>query len=227
MKPEQKQKAKELRNKGWSYNDIAKKLGVSKSSVSLWVRDIKLTPEQIQKLEQKNPIYNNQLCGASKRQEKAREIRLSYQDAGKLKSKENNLLHHAGCMLYWAEGTKSKNQCRFTNSDPEMIKLFIRFLRECYDVTNDKITITINCYTTNGLSMQDIENYWLSILQLDNSSIRKGQENINPRSTAHKIKHNKFVYGIICICVNSTELIQNIYGSIQEYAGFNNNYMLL
>ena len=226
MKSEQKQKARELRSKGLSNNDIAKELKVSKSSVSLWVRDIKLTPEQIQKLEQQNPIYNKQLCGASVIEKNAREIRLSYQEAGKIKAKENNPLHQAGCMLYWAEGTKSKNQCRFTNSDPEMVKLFVRFLRECHNIANNKITLTINCYTTNGLSKQDIENYWLSTLQLEKSNLRKGQENIVPRSVTNTIKHNKLIYGIICICINSTELVQNIYGSIQEYAGFYNRYML-
>jgi len=36
--------ARELRTKGLSYNEIAARLGVSKSSVSLWVRDLPRHP---------------------------------------------------------------------------------------------------------------------------------------------------------------------------------------
>jgi transcriptional regulator with XRE-family HTH domain len=41
--PEQ-QRARELRAQSWTLQDIASKLGVSKSSVSLWVRDVEFVP---------------------------------------------------------------------------------------------------------------------------------------------------------------------------------------
>jgi transcriptional regulator with XRE-family HTH domain len=47
MRFEEKQRARELRRQGWSYNDILKEVGVSKSTLSLWLRDIPLTEEQI------------------------------------------------------------------------------------------------------------------------------------------------------------------------------------
>jgi hypothetical protein len=108
-----------------------------------------------------------------------------------------------------------------------MVKLFVRFLRECCGVKNENLTISINCYTNNGLSKSDIENFWTKNLSLDYSNLRKTQENIRPRSATNTIKHNKLLYGIVCITVNSTELVQHIYGAIQEYAQFNNNYMLM
>ena len=40
----EKERARELRAEGWVMNDIARELGVSKSSVSLWVRDVEFTP---------------------------------------------------------------------------------------------------------------------------------------------------------------------------------------
>lgn len=227
MKSEKRIKARELRSQGMAIKKIAEELNVSPSSISLWVRDIALSTEQIEFLKQQNPIFNNQLHGSKVRAEDAREIRLEYQMAGRLQAKKINLLHQAGCMLFWAEGKKNKNTCSFTNSDAEMIKLFIKFLRECFYVTNDKITLTINCYTTNGLSKENIENYWLSILQLDFSSLRKGQENLRPRSATNAVRHHKLLYGVVCLSVNSTEIVQHIYGAIQEYAGFNNNFMLM
>jgi predicted transcriptional regulator len=226
MKLEQKIQAQKLRKQGISINDIAKQLNVSKSSVSTWVKDIILTSEQIKELEKQNPIYNKQLHGSQVKANNARKQRLQYQNEGMLKAKEGNLLHQAGCMLYWAEGAKSKNQCKFVNSDIEMLKLFMSFLRKILNISNDKITFTINCYTTNGLTKSDIENFWFNILDLNSSNLRKGQENNKPRSSTNQIRHNKLIYGIVSISVNSTQLVQHIYGAIQEYANFSNNYML-
>lgn len=48
-KSKEKNKALILRQNGESIKDIAKRLKISKSTVSLWCRDIKLTSEQIKK----------------------------------------------------------------------------------------------------------------------------------------------------------------------------------
>ena len=47
MKFEEKQRARELRGQGWSYNDTRKEAGVSKSNLSLWLQNIWLNEEQI------------------------------------------------------------------------------------------------------------------------------------------------------------------------------------
>ncbi len=46
MKLKEKKKARKLRKKGKSYSEILKKVKVSKSTLSVWLRDIKLTAEQ-------------------------------------------------------------------------------------------------------------------------------------------------------------------------------------
>jgi hypothetical protein len=57
-----------------------------------------------------------------------------------------------GCMLYWAEGAKSRNFVASANSDPHMMTLFLRFLRDCYGVTDDRVALAVNCHVNNGLS---------------------------------------------------------------------------
>jgi hypothetical protein len=227
MKSEQRRKARELRSQGWSNGKIAKELNVSKSSISLWVRDIVLTQNQIDILKSQNPIYDRQHKGAKIKSDMARNVRLGFQQEGKEKAKEGNLLHQAGCMLYWGEGGKHKNTCSLANSDVNLMKFFIRFLRECFSINNDDFIITINCYTTNGLTKEEIENYWLENLLLNRSSLRKGQENNRPRSVTNAIRHNNLPYGICCLKVKaSTKIVQHIYGAIQEYANFDNHYTL-
>ncbi len=227
MKSIERTKARELRTQGMSIHIIADQLKVSASSVSLWVRDIVLSPAQIKVLEDKNPFINGQMAGAKARSEKAKIARVSYQEAGKEKAKENNLLHQAGCMLYWAEGAKSRTRCAFVNSDVHMMELFLKFIRTFYAEFEHKITLTISYYTNNGLTGDDIKKYWLTALNLKSDTLRKCQEDNLPKSSKRSRRPNKLPYGVACVSINSVELIQNIYGAIQEYAGFHNDYMLM
>ena len=81
MKAKEKKQARELReNEGLPINEIAKRLNVSKSSVSLWVRDVELNNKQIENLRNMNPIYNNQLRGANKKREIYLSLRKEYQE---------------------------------------------------------------------------------------------------------------------------------------------------
>ena len=53
MKTKEKEQAINIRgNKGWSINKIASYLGVAKSTVSLWVRNVEVTKEIKDKLDQ-------------------------------------------------------------------------------------------------------------------------------------------------------------------------------
>lgn len=64
VKTKQRELARTLRREeGASINEIARRVGVSKSSVSYWVRDIELTAEQHEELLRRNPAYNRQRSG--------------------------------------------------------------------------------------------------------------------------------------------------------------------
>jgi hypothetical protein len=76
-------------------------------------------------------------------------------------------------MLYWAEGAKRRNTIQFTNSDPHMLVFFRRFLVEGMAIEPDEIVMSINVYTNNGLTIEEIERYWLDLLELPRSSVRK------------------------------------------------------
>lgn len=227
MKLKEKKEAIKLReNTSLSMREIAEKLGVAKSSVSLWVRDIELNEWQIRELKNKNPLFNNQISGHIVRSQKCRELRKRYQEEGRQKAKEGNSDHKSLCMLYWAEGAKSKNSFSFANSDVFMMKYILNILREnCFRIGNDKITIKFNCYTNNGLSFEDIKKWWLKNLDLPESCCRKSSVNYYPKSSYGK-KKGKLKYGCATIHISSTKLIQHIYGAIQEYCDFENEKWL-
>jgi transcriptional regulator with XRE-family HTH domain len=229
MRLKEKEEAIRIRKEfGLSINDIAKKLNVAKSSVSLWVRDIPLTEEQknIFKENQKNAQHNfTHLYGNTFSRDKFKKIREEYQDAGKQKAREYNPLHIMGCMLYWGEGSKNKNSVRFTNSDSNALKLFIKFLTECYDVKLENIGLVINAHTNNGITIQEIEKYWLDILNLPQKCLKKSTINVYSKFSSQK-KKGKLLYGTCRLEIHRTDIVQSIYGAIQEYGNFENKIWL-
>lgn len=216
MKIQEKEEARKLRKEdGLSIMDISKKLGVSKSSVSLWVRDIQLSDIQMIKLQEKKP---GSYKGAKAVKNKFKEFRIQCQDNGRKRIINNDILFIAGCMLYWGEGAKSKNQVCLANSDPNLMKFYMKFLRESLKVLNSEITIHINCYT-DVKSLNEIQNYWLNILDLPISCL--GKSTVNNLSNYSKQKRcGKLVYGTCRVVVSRTDLVQSIYGGIQELASF-------
>ena len=127
-----------------SVKEIAARLDISASTASRWLRGIELTPEQVAALDARNPAMNGQMTGARRLAAKARSARLQAQAHGRALAALGDPLHRAGCMLYWAEGSKGRNKVTFTNSDPDMVRFFLAFLRQCYDVDDERVTLAVN-----------------------------------------------------------------------------------
>jgi transposase-like protein len=226
MKPDEREDARRLRREeGLPITEICRRLNVSKGSVSVWVRDIELTPEQKAELHKNHYAYRAQLRGGHSNAKKFRALREQYQQEARLKAHERDPLHIAGCMLYWGEGTKHKNRLVFTNSDPDMLKFYIKFLRESLLVANSDITLAINCYLGNGLSLDHVQSYWLDCLELPSTCLRTPTINNQPASSQQKGR--KLLYGVCQIWVYNTRLVQHVFGAIQEYTGIDKPEWLL
>lgn len=218
MKTRERQLARELRaGEGLSMKDIARRLGVSQASVSLWVRDIQLTPTQEQAMMMK--AYRRQSAARQRTVENRRRERSAYQEHGRELAQKGESFHAAGCMLYWAEGDKSRNQARISNSDPELLRFFVDFLRHYFDVGDEDIRVACNLFADHVERQEEIERFWLDQLGLPQRSLRKSV--VNAYSLSSKRKRMNFLpYGTCRVGVSRTSIVQSIYGSIQEYAGF-------
>lgn len=151
-------------------------------------------------------------------QKRYRDDRIRYQELGKLKATPDNILFNTGCMLYWAEGSKKRNRCIFTNSDPDMMKLFVKFLLQCFDLVASDIKLEIHCYDDNGLGVDIIEKYWMDTLCLSRFNIGKTMLNVKPISAKSNKPKRVLLYGTARVVVNKVDIIQQIYGGIQKYA---------
>jgi transposase-like protein len=219
VKPELRAEARRLRSeRGMALREIAEQLGVSKSSVSLWVRDIELTPEQDAALLAKNPVRNGQLRGVRVYSDRCRAERIAAQEHGRARVRARDPEFIAGCMLYWAEGSKTRNAAQLVNADPDLIATFLRFLRSCYRLPHERVAFSVNCFLGNGLTLDEIQEWWLLRLGLPATCLRKSIVN-RPSSASKLRKGHVLPYGTARVTVYSTFVVQSIYGAIQEHAG--------
>jgi hypothetical protein len=196
---------------------IAVLLNVSPSSVHAWTRDIQLTHAQRAAIRHSEPVRRAQRTGNHAMRRLAREKRLAAQRHGRKSARRNDPLHLAGCMLFWAEGSKKRNRVEFTNSDPDMVRRFLGFLRECYSVPDADVALVLNVHLNNGLDLGVIESWWLERLGLPRASA--GSHTVNTYSRASRGTRRTLPYGTARVTVHSTFVVQSIYGAIQEYAG--------
>ena len=122
-------------------------------------------------------------------------------------------------MLYWAEGGKDRNSAKLSNSDPHILTMWRRFLTETLAIERDELSLSINAYTNNGFTIDDIEAFWLEHLDLPRCVLRKHTVNHMPTSSSGRAK-NRLVYGVCSLSIHCTWVVQHIYGAIQEYADF-------
>ncbi|MFJ6393065.1 hypothetical protein ACIQJT_36345 [Streptomyces sp. NPDC091972] len=176
-------RARELRLRGWTYDRIEAELGCSRSSVSLWVRDLpkpepKCTPE-----EQRARMNAGLVRLRDSRDQERRATKAAAAAAvGELSDRE---LFFAGVALYWAEGAKDKPHRRtevlkFINSDPNVIRLFLRWL-EFLGVRRERLTLRVSIHET--ADVEAAEKFWADIAGVDTSAFsRTTLKRHNPRT---------------------------------------------
>lgn len=164
-KEDLKQKAIKLRREGQTYSEILDVIPVAKSTLSLWLREVCLSKKQTQKITQKR--IDGQKRGAqaqkNKRVNKQKEIIESAQYD--IKSISNRELWLIGIALYWAEGSKSKEHntsvgISFSNSDPNMIYIFIEWLRRCLGIDDKDIITSLYIHELHKHRTKDILDIW-------------------------------------------------------------------
>ena len=219
VKLTEKQKAVELRKNGFSYSEIMNEVPVAKSTLSLWLREVGLAKAQKQHITQKR--IDAALRGALKRKtmriESTKKIK---EDAAREVGKLNERVFWlAGAALYWAEGNKQKEHnvacpLKFCNSDPVMIKFYYNWLQKFCGIHKDNIKYEL--YIHVGCDSNGAENYWRSVLDLDQNvsmpvRFKKGN------SKSYRKNKGKSYFGLVRITVKqSTNLSRRISGWIEE-----------
>jgi hypothetical protein len=200
--------ATKLRKDGQSYNQISKSLNIPKSTLSVWLKDLKISDQAKQKIESRvNATSIAKLIARNKKQTIIAEN--NHQQIRQLAKKEaqkllTNPLFLSGVSLYWAEGYKqgasgSKwKSIDFANSDPQMIKLMVLFFTKFFKIDKDKIKIQIMLHDKKDT--EKAINFWHNITGIPKENFIKTCHSLS-RASLQKVK-NKLLYGTIHLRIN-------------------------
>ncbi|MFF5498022.1 helix-turn-helix domain-containing protein [Streptomyces aquilus] len=166
-------KARQLRLQGWTYDQIEAELGCSRSSVSLWVRDLP-KPERRRTREEASAIAKRgwEAKLQIREEERQRTKQAATQEIGELTDRE---LFMTGVALYWAEGGKDKPYARrenviFVNSDPGMIKVYHAWL-DLLGIERERLRYSVMIHETADVAAA--EHYWAELVGADRSAFYK------------------------------------------------------
>ena len=186
-KTTEQNQARDLRAQGWTIKEIEAELGVSRSSVSVWVRDVEVDPEVWAER-----VRNRRNYGWAKRKqtfERKRAARAEVHRAeatSRLGEMSDRDLLIAGVALYAGEGTKGGHEVAFTNSDPRLIETFLLFLRRHFEI--DESRLRVHLYLHEGLDLDAALSFWSTVTHIPRAQFQKPYR-AKPDPTIRKSKH--------------------------------------
>jgi hypothetical protein len=174
---ELKNKAIVLRKRGYSYGNISKSIGVPKSTLSDWLKNLKLSNRQMNKLKinSKSAYLLGGKASRTKRLLISKEIRSdAISEIGKINRKEMLML---GAMLYWGEGSKQSDRSvsqpvEFVNSDPKMCKFFIKWITEYVGVDTDSLVFRVYINEAKKVDSNKYINMWSRVVNISSEKIK-------------------------------------------------------
>ncbi len=217
-----KEQAIALRKKGKSYNNIIKALNLkSKGTLNQWFKNLILSKRSMKLLETNNELAHKRGLFTANRNRKLRidtenkKVYREGQDSVKSISKKELLL--IGAALYWGEGTKSERNpltlC-FSNSDPLMVVVYMRFVREILNVPEERIRAGIHIYPS--ISAANARKFWSKITKLPEDRFYIITQ--VSRASQNKRPFNILPFGTVAIKVNNRQQFYKVKGMIKGIA---------
>lgn len=173
-----KEKVRALRKRGYSLGQIYKETNIPPTTIRLWIKDIRLSDEQLSLLKDRTQQALQE--GRIRSQKNQKELRFKEEttlekkgikNIGKL-SKRDFLI--AGASLYWAEGFKNKHEHRlgFCNSDPDMIRFYLKWIG-LLGVDQKDLVARVTLNDSYKEKTEEIENYWSQVTKIPKSQFTK------------------------------------------------------
>lgn len=115
---------------------------------------------------------------------------------------EKAQLFGLGIGLYWGEGTKaSKHAVRLGNSDPNLIKTFMRFLEILYEVPREDLKFGLQLFT--DCNIEEGMKYWLTQLGVKRSQFYKVHVTISGSIGTYRKKSQ---HGVVTLYYHNSHL---------------------
>jgi len=215
------EKALALRKQEMSYSQIKKILGVSKSTLSDWLHRFPLSEEKIRELQQQ--VWKKSEAAIERfrntmRQKREKRLKEIYETQKKTILPLNNReFFTAGLFLYWGEGTKCRRDgLSISNTDPSVIKFFIRWLSKNLGVPRNKLRVGLHLY--NDMNINKEMEFWSRALKIPLSQF------IRPyikKTSSERINHKGgFGHGTCNVRINSVPLAEKIFMTLKAITDY-------
>lgn len=169
-----KHKAIELRDLGWSLNEITEELSVPKGTIYSWIKEIKI--------EKKKSVPNVEKMNAGRRNKLLAQYDEAYQNGLiEFEKNRNNVLFRDFIVVFLTEGyRKSKSSVEITNTNHKMILMCNNIFR----LYSDNVRYKVIYHDDRNLNM--ILDFWSELLGIEKSDIRTHtkRSNLSGRSEA-------------------------------------------
>lgn len=225
-KIEDRKKAILLRKEGKTYGEILKEIGVSKSTLSLWLRSVGLAKKQKQMITEKRRVAQRKGAAARRTQRIERTeiiVEKARVEIGELSARE---LLQAGAILYWAEGNKEKEYRHgtgmdFANTDPRMISFYIRWLKVCCGVPENDIYAHLYIHEYQKKQVKKAVEFWSEKSGLSPAKITGIYfKRHNPKTKRHN--YNENYYGTLRVRArHSSSLVRRVQGLVEGICSYN------
>jgi len=163
MKLSLKETARELRLSGYLQSEIARQLGVGRTTVTRWLKGVELSSDARKRIE--DSLKPGQIAAAERRYELRRdnEEQLGEKVASVLSAVTLSPGHIklVCALVYWCEGTKHDNRVAFTNSDPNLTKTFLALLRSGFQIDEAQFRIQMHLHEYHDSETQ--MRFWSSV----------------------------------------------------------------
>ncbi len=215
-----KNRAISLRKNGESYNNIRKILSLkSKGTLSNWFKNLKLSRKSLKLLEKNNRLAHERGLFVANKNRKIKiesENKKAYLEGQNyIQSISKRELLLVGAVLYWGEGAKSERSAtvslNFSNSDPFMISVYMRFIREILEIPENRIRAGIHIYPS--ISADEAKKFWSKTTRLPEDRFYIITQ--VSRASQNKRPFNILPYGTVAIKINSRHQFYKVKGMIK------------
>ncbi len=219
-KSKKRREAERLRSEeGLSYNEIAARTGVSKSTLSNWLRDIPLKPEHEARLQER--LRANRATFAARawpinRERYARAREEAYRggaDVAAALPDDRAVDELALAMLYLGEGSKSGNRVQLPSTDASILRYFVRALISIYGVDMGRLSFRLNLVEAARPIEQQLKLWWSRELKCSLDQFIKTQFDRRSRRTELTGDY----HGVCTVTYYDTYLQQHLLGMAHAY----------
>ena len=188
----ERERARELRSQSWTLQEIADELNVAKGSVSVWVRDVEFTPKPRNRghaAHRPHPLHVKKLAELERCRLEAEAL------VGQLTSRDLQMFVLG---LYAGEGSKTTGSVSMANTNPVLLRAFITWLRQQFDV--DEARLRVKLYLHDELDLEVATTHWSRVLEIPEAQFRQPYRAASDPSR----RRSKHVHGCATVLYSCT-----------------------